>query len=99
MKFLRNRFAVGIICIVISLLIGLGGIPLITASNNAKIEVVRLKVDIPCGQQLKEEMLEMVLVDKSSLPQGIARTKKEAAGLYAVYDMVSGEYVFSKKEI
>lgn len=97
MKFLKNRLAVGISCIVMSLLIGLVGIPLMTSSRNEKIDVVRLKTDIVKGQQLKEEMLEKVLVDRASLPQGIARDRKDVAGLYAAYDMVSGEYIFSKK--
>jgi len=97
MRILRNRLAVGIMCIVLSLAVGFIGIPLMNAGSNEKVQVVRLKTDVAKGVQLTSEMLEVVPIVKDNLPEGIAKKKDEVNGLYAVSDMVKGEFIFSKK--
>ena len=97
MRILKNRLAVGIMCIVLSLAVGFIGIPLMNAGSNEKVQVVMLKTDVAKGVRLTSEMLEVVPIVKDNLPEGIAKKKDEVNGLYAVSDMVKGEFIFSKK--
>ncbi len=97
MKFLKNRFVIGTLCIIAALLIAFFAIP--TLQNNihgAYISAVRMKQSAEAGTRLTAEMVETVSVPEKLVEGGISDISS-VVGQYATDDLYTGDYLTTTK--
>lgn len=92
---LKNRKALAIACIIVSLVVGFVLMPL--ASTAATVTVVRAKQDIPLGAQITKSMVETVKVGRKNLPSNVLRNFSDVVGKYSAVTITSGDYITSAK--
>ena len=98
MKFLKNRFFLGILCIAAGLSVSLMAMPrLVDKSTPEQLEVVRVKADIPAGSLITNEQIELVAMDKNTLPSMAIENTAEASDKYAGADLFQGDILTSAK--
>lgn len=68
MSFLRNRTVIGVFCILLSVLICFGLTPLFNRAVSQKVEIVRVTQPIRAGEQITDDMVQMVQVGGYNLP-------------------------------
>ncbi len=68
MSFLKNRFVIGCICIVLACLIGFVGVPMLTNVSNQKITVLVANRDIPKGTTLDASMFYEHSISRGDVP-------------------------------
>ena len=61
-------------------------------TDTARVEVVRAVGDFEKGDKITSDKLEVVSVDKSSLPDATILNKDEIVGKYAIIDIMAGDY-------
>lgn len=97
MKFLKNRFVIGALCIIAALLIAFFAFPALQGdSQGAYMSAVRMKQPIESGTQLTAEMLETVSIPET-LVEGSISDISSAVGKYAVADLYTGDYLTAEK--
>jgi len=97
MKFLKNRFVIGALCIISALLIAFFALPsLQNGSQGAYVSAVRMKQPIEAGTQLTVEMLETVSLPET-LVEGSIGDISSAVGQYAATDLYTGDYLTAAK--
>jgi len=97
MKFFKNRYVIGILCIIIALLIVFFAVPALQSSNQGKyVNAIRMKQSIEAGTQITAEMLETVKVPEN-LIDGSISDASSVVGKYAVTDLYSGDYLTAQK--
>ena len=97
MKLLKNKFVVGILCIIVGLLIGFMAMPELQQSGlGVQISVVRMKKPVSAGERITAEMVETVSTPKSVLPNGIDGTAT-AIGKYANTELYAGDFLTNEK--
>jgi len=97
MKFLKNRFVVGALCIIAALLIAFFALPsLQNSSQGAYVSAVRMKQPIEAGTQLTAEMLETVSIPETLVAGGVSDISL-VVGQYAATDLLAGEYLSAAK--
>ena len=97
MKFLKNRFVIGTLCIIAALLIAFFAIP--TLQNNtqgAYVSAVRMKQTAEAGTRLTAEMLETMSVPETLVEGGISDISS-VVGQYAAADLYTGDYLTTTK--
>lgn len=98
MKFLKNRFFLGILCIAAGLSVSLMAMPkLVDKSTPEQLEVVRVKADIPAGSLITDEQIEIATMDKNTLPHEVIENAEEVNGKYAAADLFQGDFITSAK--
>jgi Flp pilus assembly protein CpaB len=98
MKFLKNRFFLGILCIAAGLSVSLMAIPkLMDKSTTEQIEVVRVKTDIPAGSLITDDQIELIAIDKNALPSMAIDNTAEVNNKYASADLFQGDILTSAK--
>lgn len=97
MKFMKNRTAVGVLCIVVSLAICFGITPLFNRSISQKTEIVRVTKDIKVGDEITKDMVQIVEVGGYNLPENIIKTTDTVIGTYATADLAVGDYILNTK--
>ncbi|WP_411677095.1 Flp pilus assembly protein CpaB [Caproicibacter sp.] len=97
MKLLKNRTALGAVCIVLSLLICFALTPLFNQSVSQKTTVVRVVKDIQSGEQITKDMVQTVEVGGYNLPENVLKQTDSMVGKYAKADLAPGDYVLSAK--
>ena len=96
-KPFSSRTVIGVVCIVLALLITFGVAPLVNKFTDQKVDIVRLKTDVPRGQIINADHLEIVNVGSYNLPNNIIKDKKAVVGKYAATDLYAGDYLFASK--
>lgn len=97
MKFFRNRTVLGVICILLSLLICFGLVPIFGRSASEKAVVLRVCSTVQKGEQITESMVQNVTVGAYNLPSGIVTEKDMAVGKFAATDLSVGDYILPEK--
>ena len=98
MKFLKNRFFLGILCITAGLSVSLMAMPrLVDKSTPEQLEVVRVKSDIPAGSLITDDQIELIAMDKNTLPSTAIKNTADASGKYASADLFQGDIITSAK--
>lgn len=97
MKFMKNRTAVGVLCIVVSLAICFGITPLFNRSISQKAEIVRVAKNIKVGDEITKDMVQTVEVGGYNLPENIIKTTDTVIGTYATSDLAVGDYILNTK--
>ena len=97
MKLFKNRYVIGILCIITALLIVFFAVPALQCSNQGGyVSAVRIKQPIEAGTQITAGMLETVKVPEKLINGGISDASS-AVGQYAAADLYSGEYLTTQK--
>lgn len=97
MRFLRNKFVIGILCIVIGVTAGFVLLPKSQDADTVKTNVVRLKQDVTTGTKLEQKMMEVISVAADTVPSGAASTIESYAGKYASSQLYKGDILTSDK--
>ncbi|MPM68360.1 hypothetical protein SDC9_115292 [bioreactor metagenome] len=97
MGFIKNRTALGVICIVLSLLICFALTPLFNQSVSQKTQIVRVVKDIRAGDQITKDMVQAVEAGGYNLPESVIRQTQTVVGMYAKADLSAGDYILSTK--
>lgn len=97
MSFLRNRTVIGVFCILLSILICFGLTPLFNRAVSQKVEIVRVTQPIRAGEQITDEMVQVVQVGGYNLPDNVIHEKVNAVGKYAAADLAIGDYIINTK--
>lgn len=96
-KPFSSRTVIGIICVLLALLITFGVAPLVNRFTDQKVDIVRLKADVPRGQIITADCLEIVNVGAYNLPSNVITDGKAVVGKYAATDLYAGDYLFDSK--
>ena len=97
MRFFRNRTAVGVICIFLSLMICFVLTPMFNRSAADKTEIVRVTAPIKEGDEITSAMVATVEVGSYNLPVNAVTDKADVVGKYATTKLDIGDYVFQSK--
>lgn len=71
MKISKTRVIVGVACIVLAAIIGLGGVPIAVRSMTSTVKVLVATQDIKPGDQLTEKNCVLKDMGKTGLPEGV----------------------------
>lgn len=71
MKISKTRVIVGIVCIVLAAIIGLGGVPIAVKAMTSTVKVLVATQDIKPGDQLTEKNCVLKDMGKTGLPEGV----------------------------
>ena len=96
-KPFSSRTVIGAVCILLALLITFGVAPLVNRYTERKVDIVRLKTDVPRGQMITAEQIEIVSVGAYHLPDHVIKDGKAVVGKYAATDLYAGDYLFDSK--
>lgn len=97
MNFLKNRTAVGAVCIALSMLICFGVAPLFNSSMSQKTTVMRVTKEIKAGEEITKDMVSTAEVGSFNLPENIIIDKEQLVGQYATADLSVGDYILTTK--
>jgi pilus assembly protein CpaB len=97
LKILKNRTAVGVLCILLSLLICFGLTPLFNKAVSQKAEIIRVVKEIRAGDEITAGMVTSAEVGGYNLPDNVLRDKDAVVGRYAAADLAPGDYILSAK--
>lgn len=98
MKLLKNRFLIGLLCIVLGLAVSLLAIPKLTQDRAPDmVTALRLKADIPAGEQINADMFEAIALDKNIIPDSVITSPESVSGQFAAADLFAGDYLTSAK--
>lgn len=97
LNFIKNKTAVGVICVAAAILIGFVLSPLVSRAAGGTVTVVRAKAQIPKGSQITASMLETVKMGKQNLPQDIKNDIPLVVGRYAAVDITQGDIITDRK--
>jgi pilus assembly protein CpaB len=98
MKLFRNKFIIGILCILVALALGFVALPALQRTGGQIITVtaVRLKEPVSAGTRITADMLESVKTPQNLVLNGISDVS-QAVGRYAKTDLYAGDYLTSAK--
>lgn len=97
MGFFKNRTVIGVICIMLSLIISFGLTPLFNKSVSQKTEIVRVVKEIKSGDEITNDMVQIVEIGGYNLPDNIIKNKETVIGKYATADLGIGDYILNTK--
>ena len=97
MKLLKNKFVIGILCIILALLFAFVALPALTGSGEKEtVSVLRLTQAVSEGTQITADMVEAVSVPEALITDGSHNTES-VVGQYAVVDLYAGDYLIAQK--
>lgn len=91
MKILRNKFLIGILCIVIGVTVGFVLLPKSQDADISMTQVVRLTQDVEAGTRLEETMLEIATIPAESVPDGASSALESFLNRYASSQLYEGD--------
>lgn len=94
---LKNRTVVGIICIILSLLICFGLLPMTINKINKRETFYIAKTDIAKGTLITADMLEKISVGSYNMPNVIVKDVSSIIGRYAKENIYKGEFFVAHK--
>ena len=89
---MKNRTAIGIVCIVLAVAVTFIVSPLVNNISDKKTEVVRFVADVSHGSEISEEDIELVEISNSALPEKVIKDKTAVVGKYATADIFKGDF-------
>ena len=97
MKILRNKFLIGILCIVIGVTVGFVLLPRSQDADISMTRVVRLRQDVEAGAKLEEAMMEIATIPAESVPEGASSTLESFLNRYASTPLYKGDVLTAAK--
>ena len=97
MKILRNKFLIGILCIVIGVTVGFVLLPRSQDADINMTKVVRLRQDVEAGAKLEEATMEIATIPAESVPEGASSTLESFLNRYASTPLYKGDVLTAAK--
>ncbi|MEA4890787.1 MAG: Flp pilus assembly protein CpaB [Clostridiaceae bacterium] len=98
MKILKNKFLVGLVCIILGLVVGFIAIPATqNGSHSQMVNALRLKQNVPAGSLILDEMLETIEVSQNTIPSSSFSSLSEISGKYSASDLYAGDFLTAEK--
>ena len=97
MKILRNKFLIGILCIIIGVTVGFVLLPKSQEADVNMTKVVRLTQDVEAGAKLEEKMLEIAAIPAESVPEGASSALESFLNRYASSQLYEGDILTTAK--
>lgn len=97
MKILRNKFLIGILCIVIGVTVGFVLLPKSQDADINMTKVVRLTQDVEAATKLEEKMLEIATIPAESVPNGASSALESFLNRYASSQLYDGDILTAAK--
>ena len=97
MKILRNKFLIGILCIVIGVTVGFVLLPRSQDADINMTRVVRLRQDVEAGAKLEEAMMEIATIPAESVPDGASPAMEFFLNRYASTPLYKGDVLTAAK--
>ncbi|MGN0776064.1 MAG: Flp pilus assembly protein CpaB [Candidatus Ventricola sp.] len=97
MKILRNKFLIGILCIVIGVTVGFVLLPRSQDADISMTKVVRLRQDVEAGAKLEEAMMEIAAIPAESVPEGASPAMESFLNRYASTPLYKGDILTAAK--
>ena len=97
MKILRNKFLIGILCIVIGVTVGFVLLPRSQDADISMTKVVRLRQDVEAGAKLEEAMMEIATIPAESVPDGASSALESFLNRYASTPLYKGDVLTAAK--
>ena len=97
MKIIRNKFLIGILCIVIGVTVGFVLLPKSQDADINMTKVVRLTQDVEAGTKLEEKMLEIATIPAESVPDGASSALESFLNRYASSQLYEGDILTAAK--
>lgn len=94
---MKNRTAIGIVCIILAVAITFGVSPLVNKMTEGKTQVVVFSKDIAKGAKITDGDLTLTELSKNGIPEKAIKDKKEIVGKYANSDLYKGDIATSVK--
>jgi pilus assembly protein CpaB len=97
MKLFRNKYVIGILCILVGILISFAALPALQGNmQGTYASAVRMKETVQAGTQITADMVETVSIPQSLIQDGIGNVT-DAAGKYANTELYAGDYLTNAK--
>ena len=97
MKIIRNKFLIGILCIVIGVTVGFVLLPKSQDADINMTKVVRLTQDVEAGTKLEEKMLDIATIPAESVPDGASSALESFLNRYASSQLYEGDILTAAK--
>lgn len=97
MKILRNKFLIGILCIVIGVTVGFVLLPRSQDADISMTRVVRLRQDVEAGAKLEEAMMEIATIPAESVQEGASSALESFLNRYASTPLYKGDVLTAAK--
>ena len=94
---MKNRTAIGIVCIILAVAVTFVVSPLVNNISDKKTEVVRFTADVSHGTEIKDTDIELVEISNSALPEKVIKDKNAVVGKYATTDIFKGDFATESK--
>lgn len=94
---MKNRTAIGIVCIILAVAVTFGIFPLVNKMTEGKTKVVVFSQNIAKGAKITEDNLSVVEISRSGVPEKVFKDKKEVIGKYANSDLYKGDIATAAK--
>ena len=94
---MKNRTAIGIVCIILAVAITFVVSPMVINVSDKKTETVRFTTNVTHGTKIKETDVEVVKISNSALPDKVVKNKTEIVGKYATADLFKGDIATENK--
>ena len=94
---MKNRTAIGIVCIILAVAVTFVVSPLVNNISDKKTEVVRFTADVSHGTEIKDTDIELVEISNSALPEKVIKDKNSVVGKYATTDIFKGDFATESK--
>lgn len=94
---MKNRTAIGIVCIILAVAITFVVSPMVNKVSDKKTETVRFTTNVTHGTKIKETDVEVVKISNSALPDKVVKNKTEVIGKYATADLFKGDFATENK--
>jgi pilus assembly protein CpaB len=98
MRFIRNKFLVGLLCIILGLAVGFMALPATIQNKQVnQKEVIRLIADVGKGEYISDDLVEKTMVNSEILPDQALSILPDPEMRYAVADLFSGDILTQTK--
>lgn len=94
---MKNRTAIGIVCIILAVAVTFGISPLVNKMTEGKTKVVVFSQNIAKGAKITEDNLSVIEISRSGVPEKVFKDKKEVIGKYANSDLYKGDIATAAK--
>lgn len=94
---MKNRTAIGIVCIILAVVITFGVSPMINKMTEGKTQVVVLSKDIAKGARIADGDLTTVELSQNGIPDKAVKDKKDIVGKYANSELYKGDIATAVK--
>ena len=95
---MKNRTIIGIVCMVLAVVMTFVVAPIVTNITSDTTKIVRLTQDVKQGSPITEDVVEVVKVDKDSIPACAIEDKSDVVSKYAASNLYTGDF-FTKAKL